>query len=198
MNRLLKYCPMLSVFLALGLGLGHAQQSTSAPSLGDLARKLKAQRAQEKEKPKLYTNDNLPARPAGQPLSVAAGISENEKASKPGEKPAAETASKPGKEEPANQVHDEKYYREQMAELQGRLSFHRRELDVLQQKLGQNQVQYYPDPQKTLDQEYKRGDINKLQGDIDKKKQQIADDERAIEDLRDQLRREGGDPGWLR
>ncbi|MBZ5565491.1 MAG: hypothetical protein LAP13_24105 [Acidobacteriia bacterium] len=198
MNRLLKYCTMLSVFLALGLGVGHAQQSTSAPSLGDLARKLKAQRAQEKEKPKLYTNDNLPARPAGQPLSVAAGISENAEASKRGEKPEAGTESKPAEEESANQVHNEKYYRAQMAKLQGRLSLHQRELDVLQQKLGQNEMQYYPDPQKTLDQQYTRGDINKLQGDIDKKKQQIAADERAIEDLRDQLRREGGDPGWLR
>ncbi len=198
MNRLLKSCTLLSVFLAAGLGVGHAQQSTSTPSLGDLARKLRAQRAQEKEKPKLYTNDNLPARPAGRPLSVAAGISENEKAGKPGEKPEAQTANKPGEEKSPNQVHDEKYYRAQMSELQGRLNLHQRELNVLQQKLGQNEVQYYPDPQKTLDQQYTRGDINKLQDDIDKKKQQIADDEQAIADLREQLRREGGDPGWLR
>ncbi len=198
MNRLVKSCMLLGLFLALGQGVGHAQQSTSTPSLGDLARKLKVQRAQEKEKPKLYTNDNLPARPTGQPLSVAAGMSQSAEASKPGEKPEAATESKPEEEESANQVHNEKYYRAQMAKLQGRLSLHRRELDVLQQKLGQNEMQYYPDPQKTLDQQYSRGDINKLQADIDKKKQQIADDERAIEDLRDQLRREAGDPGWLR
>ncbi len=198
MNRLLKSCMLLGVFLALGLGVGHAQQSTSTPSLGDLARKLRAQRAQEKEKPKLYTNDNLPARPAGQPLSVAAGISESEKAGKSGEKPAAEGSKKPEKAGSPNQVHNEKYYRGEMAKLQDRLSLHQRELEVLQQKLGQNAVQYYPDPQKTLNQEYTRGDINKLQDDIEKKKQQVADDEQAIADLREQLRREGGDPGWLR
>ncbi len=196
MNRLMKSCTLLSVFLALGVSVGHAQQSTTAPSLGDLARKLRAQHAQEKEKPKVFTNDNLPARPAEQPLSVAAGMSEKTEASKPGEKPAAESASKPEEEEP--QVHNEKYYRAQMSKLQSRLSLHRRELEVLQQKLGQNEMQYYPDPQKTLDQQYTRGDINKLQQDIDKKKQQVADDEQAIEDLREQLRREGGDPGWLR
>ena len=69
---------------------------------------------------------------------------------------------------------------------------------MLQQKLGQNQTQYYPDPNKTLQQEYSREDINKLTADIDAKKQQIADDEKAIEDLHDQLRHEGGDPSWLR
>jgi flagellar biosynthesis chaperone FliJ len=47
-------------------------------------------------------------------------------------------------------------------------------------------------------QQYTRSDINQLNQDIDAKKQQIADDEKAIEDLHDQLRHEGGDPGWLR
>ena len=69
---------------------------------------------------------------------------------------------------------------------------------MLQQKLGQNQMQYYPDPNKSLLQQYSRDDINKLTADIDAKKQQVADDEKAIEDLHDQLRHEGGDPGWLR
>ena len=36
---------------------------------------------------------------------------------------------------------------------------------MLQQKLGQNEMQYYPDPQKTLDQQYTRGD-NQWPGDI--------------------------------
>ena len=69
---------------------------------------------------------------------------------------------------------------------------------MLQQKLGQNQMQYYNDPNKSLLQQYSRDDINKFTADIDAKKQQVADDEKAIEDLHEQLRREGGDPGWLR
>ncbi len=198
MNRLIKSGMLFSVFLTFGLGAGLGQQSGSTPSLGDLARKLKAERAQEKEKPKVFTNDNLPARPASQPLSVAAGMSETEKTSKPGEKPAAGTETKTEEDESANQVHNEKYYRSQLAKLQDRLNLHQRELNVLQQKFGQNEMQYYPDPQKTLDQQYTRDDITKLQQDLDKKKQQVADDEQAIENLREQLRREGGDPGWLR
>jgi SMC interacting uncharacterized protein involved in chromosome segregation len=41
-------------------------------------------------------------------------------------------------------------------------------------------------------------DIHKLQDQIDKKKAEIAADQEAIDDLREQLRREGGDAGWLR
>jgi hypothetical protein len=69
---------------------------------------------------------------------------------------------------------------------------------VLQQKSAQNDMQYYPDPNKTLRQEFTRSDINKLNDQAEKKKQEIAADEKALDDLRDQLRREGGDPGWLR
>jgi SMC interacting uncharacterized protein involved in chromosome segregation len=47
-------------------------------------------------------------------------------------------------------------------------------------------------------QQYSRGDIDKFTADIEAKKQQIAKDEKAIDDLHDQLRQEGGDPGWLR
>jgi hypothetical protein len=69
---------------------------------------------------------------------------------------------------------------------------------VLQQKLSQNDMQYYPDPNKALQQQYSREDIKKLTTDIDAKKDQVAGDEKAIEDLHAQLRQEGGDPGWLR
>jgi hypothetical protein len=85
-----------------------------------------------------------------------------------------------------------------MSELQANLDLHKRELSVLQQKLNLNQMQYYNDPQKALEQQYSRDDINKRTAAVDAKKQQIADDEKAIEDLRDQLRRESGDPSWLR
>lgn len=103
-----------------------------------------------------------------------------------------------GGEAEASARHDEKYYRSQMAEIQHRLDTHKRELEVLQQKSGLNQTQFYTDPNKTLQQEFTRTDINKLNDDIAKKKEQIAKDEKDMDDLRDQLRREGGNPGWIR
>jgi hypothetical protein len=160
-------------------------------SLGTIARQLRAERAETSNKPaKVFTNDNLPARPPGEGLTAAAGISSTPAQVQPGGSSAAELA--------AGEAHDEKYYRKERAKIIDATGIHQRELTVLQQKLAQNNMQYYPDPNKTLQQEYSRADINKLTDQIERKKQQISADEKALDDLRDQLRREGGDPGWLR
>jgi hypothetical protein len=188
----------MALVLGLGTGIALAQNSTSSVPLGDLARQLKAQRAKSGEKSKVFTNDDL-----------ATQSSTTAKEAKPGEKPAKETSgNEAGKEsakappaETGEQTHGEKYYREHMSKLQDRLEIDQRELSVLEQKLGQNQMLYYPDPNKGLLQQSgptALSDIHKLQDQIDKKKAEIATDQEAIDDLREQLRREGGDAGWLR
>ena len=210
-------CPIarvLTMALVLGLGTGIAlgQNSTSSVPLGDLARQLKAQRAKPQAKSKVFTNDDLAALPPSDEHSAASpakSSSTTAKEAKSGEKPAKETSgNEAGKEsakappaETGEQTHGEKYYREHMGKLQDRLQIDQRELSVLEQKLGQNQMQYYPDPNKGLLQESgptAMSDIHKLQDQIDKKKAEIAADQQAIDDLREQLRREGGDAGWLR
>lgn len=186
MRRLVTVGVILLLISITELGFGQSQAQTT-PSLGDLARQLKSDRAKATQKPrKTFTNDNLPARPAESGLTVAAGMGAGEEAT---------SASSTG--EPSD-VHDEKYYRTTMSGLRAQKEVHERQLDVLQQKLSQGQFQYYPDPNKQLMQEYSRGDINKLTGEIEKKKQEVAADEKAMEDLRDQLRRESKPPGWVR
>jgi hypothetical protein len=159
-----------------------APASTSTPSLGEIARKLKAQKAKDHQPAWVVTNDNIPKE--GNGVTVA-----------PGGKASADSSEGSGT---GAKGHDAEYYRKQQSKLQDQLDTDKRELDVLQQKLGQNNMQYYSDPNKTLQQEYSRDDINKLNAEIDAKKQKVADDEKALEDLREQLRQEGGDPGWLR
>jgi hypothetical protein len=159
-----------------------SQTDANDTSLGDIARQLKAQKADEHKPAREITNDDI--------------ASPKEDASSSKGKSSADSAPE-GSGGPA-QAHDEKYFRSRLSKLQDQLDTHKRELEVLQEKLGQNQMQYYPDPNKALQQQYSRDDINKLRADIDAKKQQVADDEKAIEDLRDQLRHEGGDPSWLR
>jgi hypothetical protein len=191
MRRFTLISAILAAGLMAGAGFAPAQQTSQTPSLGELARQLKAERAQQGEKAaKVYTNDNIPRTgplsdvgPTGQPISGAM--------STPGETTAGEA-------KPASGPHDEKYYREKLKKLQSLKEMHERELAVLSQKLALNQTQYYNDPQKTLMQEYSRSDINKKQDEIDKKKQQIADDQKAIDDLEAQCQREGCPPGWLR
>lgn len=174
------------LFLATACAYAQQNSDSSSTSLGDIARQLKAQKAKEPKPVMVITNDNI-----YRSKDDSSGFNAGTPAKKPVDK-APEVSSG------SAQNHDEKYYRTRLGELQSQLETHQRELSALQQKLGQNQMQYYPDPNKTLQQEYSRGDIDKLTAEIDAKKQQVTDDEKAIDDLHDQLRREGGDPGWLR
>jgi len=205
---------VLTVALIWGLGMGiaaaqnstspAAQNSTSPVPLGDLARQLKAQRAKSQGKSKVVTNDDLTSLPPS-PNNPSTATKE----AKPGEEPAQKTGGNEAEKETTKtpaaengvQAHDENYYRGQMSKLRDRLDVDQRQLDVLQQKLGQNQMQYYPDPNKGLLQESgptAMSDIHKLQDQIDKKKADVAADQKAIDDLQDQLRHESGDPAWLR
>lgn len=186
----MKRC-MMAIALTLGLlcagsAFGQSTAKTAPmPSLGDLARKLKAERGSADQKPaKVYTNDNLPAVGPDDGVSVAKNNVASEKTGN------GQGASK--------SAHDEKYFRDKMAKLRQQRDMHERELSVLQQQLGQNDVQYYPDPNKTLQQEYTRSDIQAKVDAINKKKDEVAADDKAIQDLTDELRSEGGDPGWIR
>jgi len=190
------------VVLVLGSGIASAQNSTSSVPLGDLARQLKAQRAKPQAKTKVFTNDDIAALPplskqsAGSPAE-SSSTTAKEASGKEAEKESAKATLAKTDEE----THGEKYYHEHMSKLQDRLQIDQRELSVLEQKLGQNQMQYYPDPNKGLLQESgptAMSDIHKLQDQIDKKRAEVAADQEAIDDLREQLRREGGDAGWLR
>ena len=187
MNTIAKSLVMGCVMVSLAAvsAMGQQKTSTTDTSLGDLARQLNAQKASGPKPLKVFTNDNLVS-----PEDEAAAFNSSSKDKKP-----ATTAP----EAPKAQAHDETYYRSQLRSLKDKLDTDQRELDVLQQKLGQNQMQQYGnDPNKSLTQQYSREDINKLTADIDAKKQVVDDDNQAIEDQRNQLRQEGGDPGWLR
>jgi hypothetical protein len=189
-----------SLFLGIVLGWlasqGSAQEANPTPSLGELARQLRAQREKAAQKPvKVFTNDNLPSRVAPESSTAATSTPDTaQKESKSG-------ASAKKDEKPSPTAHDEKYFRARMKELQDKLELHQRELAVLQQKGGDQLQMFSTDPNKNLMQTATpayAADEGKVQDQIQKKKDQIADDQKAIDDLREQLRHEGGDPGWLR
>jgi hypothetical protein len=201
----------MALVLGLWTSLAPAQNSTTSVPLGDVARQLKAQRTKSEGKSKLFTNDDL-ATPSPSPGPAATSPAKpptTSKEAKPGEKPAKATSGNEAEKESAKatpaktgeETHGEKYYRGRMSKLQERLEIHQRELSVLEQKLGQNEMMYYPDPNKGLLQQSgptAMSDVHKLQDQIAEKKAEIAADQEAIEDLQEQLRREGGDAGWLR
>jgi chromosome segregation ATPase len=170
-----------------------SQESTTVPSLGEVARQLKAARKKEKQKPvAVYTNDNLPSHGSLGIASVELKGSEKEKA----QANAKGSAGTTGAEE-----HGEKYFHSKADKLRSQMEFHRRQFAVLKQQLGLARMQYYPDPQKTLEQESTpafQKDLNKLRTKIANAEKAIADDQKAMDDLQQELRREGGDPGWIR
>ena len=71
-----------------------------------------------------------------------------------------------------------------------------KDLDVSQRELNLLQTQYYADPNKALQQQLTREDINTKTTKVDEMKQKVADLTQALEDLKDELRHAGGEPGW--
>ncbi len=189
MRRKWLWSGILLAFLTGGAGLAWAAQSKT-PSLGALARKLRAQQAQGQQKPvKVYTNDNIPK--TGDLSTTTMGTSQASQQAENGNKETESTAG----------THNEEYYRTKLKELQDQKEMHQRELAVLEQKIGVNQTQYFPDPTKTLQQESTPAffsDQATLRKELEAKKKQIAEDQTAIDDLHAQCNREGCPPGWLR
>jgi len=163
------------------------QQQTGDP-VADAARKAREQQKTAPKPKKVYTDDDVkPATPsenaaANQPAGGAQAAPDN------GQGAAAGTA----KNDP------ETTWKKRFADQRDKIAAAEKELDVLQRELEKAQVQYYPDPQKALQQQYTRQDINDKNAKIDAKKQQIADLKQQLSDMEDELRKSGGDPGWAR
>ena len=152
--------------------------------MGDAARKAREEHKNAPPAAKTFTNDDIP------------GI-RNVGVSTVGALPAPPAEG--GEAPPAGSVDRKKMeqtWRKRFAEAHQKLDLAQKELDVMQRELGILEKQYYPDPNKELQQQYSRSDINEKTQKIEEKKQEIAKLEQAISDLQDELRRAGGDPSW--
>lgn len=148
--------------------------TVSQPSLGEFAREQQAARAKDSNAaPRVFTNDNLPRASGG--VSII------------GPPPGHENASASAEDETRSSGR----LRLEVSELKEQMDTHQRELGVLQQKLGENQVQYYPNPNDILHQEYSREDIDRLTLAIEQKKQQVEADGRALAEAEDEVARRG-------
>jgi chromosome segregation ATPase len=181
---------LLVGLLAATWALAGPQEQTPAPSpgtesLGDVARKAKADRIQENKKPvKVFTNESVPREGGLSVIGPAGG----------GEIPDVTSSGGPEDQDLA-QLRQQ--FRDQLRERNSTLDMHQRELVVLQAKLNLAEPQYYSDPNKALQQQTFRTDINELTRKIEEKKQQVAEDERAISDLRDEALRQGANESGL-
>jgi hypothetical protein len=198
-------CPIkriaaLAMLVAWGVGVVLAQDSPSSESLADLARQAKAQRAKSREKTKVYTNEDIEALPP-LPMSITDVPPGEPTAQATTGNNAGNDARKARPAEAGSEKHGEEYFRARMGKLEERLELDQREVMILQQTLGQSQMNYYSDPVQGLLQSSgptAMSDVHSRQDQLAKKQADVAVDQAAIDNLQDELRREGGDPGWLR
>ena len=180
-------------WVLIGPGLCYAappQQETPA----EAARKAREKKKNQPKAAKVFTDDDLTVvhgavsvvGEAPAPAPTAEGSAEGDK------KPAAE-----GKQEPAKN-NDEASWRKRFADARGKIRMVEKELDILQRELNLQSQQYYSDPNKALREQHDRSDINNLRKAVEDKKAEVQKLRQSLSDLEDELRREGGDPGWAR
>ena len=184
----------LAVAMALSCTPTRAQdQSSTGDPVADAARKAREQKKVAQKPKKVFTDDDVkPAEPAPAPPAASDAPAAPDEA-KP-EKSQAKAQDQPEAENP----NSEKAWRKRFAEQRKKISDAELKLDVLQREAQKADVQYYSDPQKAMQEQFTRTEINEKNAKIEATKKQIADLKQQLSDMEDQLRASGGDVGWAR
>lgn len=185
---------------------GSAQQ-TGDP-VADAARKAREDKKTAPKAKKVYTEDDIPKAPRtgeqapgtaadsqGQPAQGQAAQGQASKAGTAQGAGAASTAA--GSAAPAEK-NDEAAWRARFKAQNDKIARAEKELDILQREVDRAQMEYYPDPQKALKEQHTRSEINEKNAKIAAKKKDLEALKQGLNDLEDQLRKSGGNPGWAR
>jgi len=169
----------------------YAQESQSEPkqqteSLAEAARKAR-EKKQGQQKGKVFTNENLPDKGTVNVVGSEQAQTENQ---------AGQGQQAQGQAQ--GQERGEAYWRGRFAEARKQLADAEKELDILQRELNLMNVQYYADPQKTLNEELSRKAVNEHRAKVDAKQAEVTKLRQGIEELERELRAAGGPPGWAR
>jgi chromosome segregation ATPase len=182
--------------LATLLGLIAFSLPAQDQNTDDVAAAARKAREQQKTAPKpkkVLTNDDIPS--VNNAPAPDADAADPKTAT---DKAAAKGAGKDKESNPEDDPKTEAYWHKRFQQTRGKLAQAEKELDILQRELEKAQVEYYPDPQKALTQQYDRSDINEKTAKIDAKKKEIDSLNQQLSDMEDDLRKAGGDPGWAR
>jgi chromosome segregation ATPase len=200
--RAIRITAILVLFTGLSLSsaLSFAQQDQAGTGdpVADAARRARAQKKDAPKPKKVITEDDIATKPAVEPAPAATSTANAGDASaatpeKP--KPAGDASLQTAQKEDTN---SEAYWRKRFAAQRKRISNAEQELDVLQREAEKADVQYYSDPQKAMNEQFTRKEINEKSDKIAAKKKEIADLKQQLSDLEDELHRAGGEAGWAR
>ena len=164
------------------------QQPGTGDSLAEAARKAKEEKKDNPKPKKVYTEDDISTKKSD--VSVVGNAPTPADATATPD--AVTVAPAKGTQTP------EQKWRQAFAAQRAKIAQAEKELDVLQREESKAGLQYYSDPTKAMKEQLTRNEINEKAAKIAAKKQQIADLKRQMDDMEDQLRKEGGDPGWAR
>jgi len=194
----------ITCLLAIGLGLASsaaiAQQepSNTGDPVADAARKAREQKKSAPKPKKVFTDEDIAAKPAPGPAPTASTAQDSNKAVTAATPPATSVTPKSDTAEKNEDPNSESAWRKRFAAQRRKISDAEQELAVLQREAEKADVQYYSDPQKAMREQYTRQEINEKNDKIAAKKKEVADLKQQLSDLEDQLRSAGGDPGWAR
>jgi chromosome segregation ATPase len=175
-------------------------QTQTGDPVADAARKAREQKKTAPKPKKVFTDEDIVQKPRTETPSSANAVNSSEPASADTTKPGTSVETKesassdPDKKDP----NSETAWRKRFAAQRKKISDAQQELEVLQREAEKADVQYYSDPQKALKEQYSREEINSKNEKIAAKKKEIAALQQQLSDLEDELRRNGGDPGWAR
>jgi chromosome segregation ATPase len=179
---------------ALAQQQGSEQQPATDP-MAEAARKAREQKKTEAKPKKVYTDDDF--RPA--PVAVSGEkATEGEKGGAGSAAGTTQAAGKGEKKDGAPAEDQEKTWRKRFKDMHARIAQAEEELNILQRELDKGQVQYYTDPQKALEEQNTRKDIDEKTNKINEKKKEIEELKQKQSDMEDELRKSGGDIGWAR
>jgi type I restriction-modification system DNA methylase subunit len=183
--------PGLSLVALPAVSQQQPQQSgqPSSDPVADAARRAREQQKNAPKPKKVYTDDDI--KPATPSSDARAG------AAQPGQ-PAGGSQTTDNGQGAAGKDDAETVWKKRFQEQHNKIATAEKELDILQRESEKAQVQYYNDPQKALREQFTRKDINDKNAKIDQKKHEIADLKKQLDDMEDELRKSGGDPGWAR
>jgi hypothetical protein len=171
-----------------------------AQSLADVARKEEERRKTIGQPAKVYTNKDLGGAPPPTPVSTPPPVPAKAGAAPP-EAPrdtdadkAADKAADKDKDKP---VKDQAYWSGRLKGLQTELDRDRTFADAMQTRVNSLNTDFVnrDDPAQRAVIE---GDRQKALSELNRLKQAIQDGTKAVADLREEARRAGVPPGWLR
>ncbi len=166
---------------------GSSQQQTGDP-VADAARKAREAKKDAAKPKKVFTEDDVKSAAPAAPTAPA-----------PATGAAAATAEqKPDEVAKKEDPNGEAAWRKRFKVQRDKIAKAEKELDILQREADKAQVQYYGDPQKALNQQNNRAEINEKKAKIDAKKAELDQLRQGLDDLETELRKAGGDPGWAR